>query len=121
MTEACRTMEGQLTTSQMGTEDELAHHPELLSAAAARCGRIILNGVPTGVEVCLSMQHGGPYPACTDSRFTSVGADGIKRFARPLAYQNWPDGLLPEALRDGNPLGLLRTVDDRSTREAVIR
>jgi NADP-dependent aldehyde dehydrogenase len=50
-----------------------------------------------------------------------VGADGIKRFARPIAYQNWPDGLLPEALRDGNPLGLLRTVDDRSTREAVIR
>ena len=121
MTEACRSMEGQLTTTLMGTEDELAHHPELLSAAAARCGRIILNGVPTGVEVCLSMQHGGPYPACTDSRFTSVGADGIKRFARPLAYQNWPDGLLPEALRDGNPLGLLRTVDDRSTREAVIR
>jgi NADP-dependent aldehyde dehydrogenase len=121
MTEACRSMEGQLTTTLMGTEDELAHHPELLSAAAARCGRIILNGVPTGVEVCLAMQHGGPYPACTDSRFTSVGADGIKRFARPIAYQNWPDGLLPEALRDGNPLGLLRTVDDRSTREAVIR
>jgi NADP-dependent aldehyde dehydrogenase len=121
MLEACRSMEGQLTATVMGTEDELAHHPQLLEAVASLCGRIILNGVPTGVEVCLSMQHGGPYPACTDSRFTSVGADGIKRFARPQAYQNWPDALLPEALKDGNPLGLLRTVDDRPAREALSR
>jgi NADP-dependent aldehyde dehydrogenase len=56
------------------------------------------------------MQHGGPYPACTDSRFTSVGADGIRRFARPLAFQNWPDALLPDPLKDGNPLHIARTV-----------
>lgn len=110
MTEACRSMEGQLTTTLLGNEDELAHHPELLSAAASLCGRIILNGVPTGVEVCHSMQHGGPYPACTDSRFTSVGADGIRRFARPQAFQNWPDSLLPEPLKDDNPLNIARMV-----------
>ncbi|MBC7903191.1 MAG: aldehyde dehydrogenase (NADP(+)), partial [Gemmatimonadaceae bacterium] len=67
--------------------------------------------VPTGVEVALSMQHGGPYPASTDSRFTSVGADGIKRFARPLSFQSWPDELLPDELKEGNPLGIARTVD----------
>lgn len=70
---------------------------------------MILNGVPTGVEVCLSMQHGGPFPATTDARFGSVGADAIKRFVRPLAFQNWPDQFLPDALKDSNPLGIWRT------------
>jgi NADP-dependent aldehyde dehydrogenase len=59
------------------------------------------------------MQHGGPFPATTDSRFTSVGADGIKRFARPLAYQNWPDSLLPDELKDENTMGILRTMDGK--------
>jgi alpha-ketoglutaric semialdehyde dehydrogenase len=72
-----------------------------------------LNGVPTGVEVCLSMQHGGPFPATTDSRFTSVGADGIKRFARPICYQNWPDELLPDELKNKNPLKISRTINSR--------
>jgi len=67
--------------------------------------------------VCLSMQHGGPYPATTDSRFTSVGADGIKRFVRPLAFQNWPNELLPDELKDGNPLGIFRMVDGQLARE----
>lgn len=110
MLEACRRLEGQLTATLMGTEEELAQSQELLEAAAAIAGRIILNGVPTGVEVCQAMQHGGPYPACTDSRFTSVGADGIKRFARPQAYQNWPDALLPAALQEANLLKIPRTV-----------
>ena len=70
---------------------------------------MILNGVPTGVEVCLSMQHGGPFPATTDARFGSVGADAIKRFVRPLAFQNWPDQFFSDALKDSNPLGIWRT------------
>jgi NADP-dependent aldehyde dehydrogenase len=76
------------------------------------CGRFILNGVPTGVEVCLSMHHGGPFPATTDSRFTSVGADGIKRFARPISFQNWPNDLLPDELKDENPLKIWRTANN---------
>jgi NADP-dependent aldehyde dehydrogenase len=97
----------------MGTEKDVVENPILLSRLRETCGRLILNGVPTGVEVCLSMQHGGPFPATTDSRFTSVGADGIKRFARPLAYQNWPDSLLPDELKDENTMGILRTMDGK--------
>jgi NADP-dependent aldehyde dehydrogenase len=84
----------------------------LFDAIADKCGRIILNGVPTGVEVCLSMHHGGPFPATTDSRFTSVGADAIKRFARPMSFQNFANHLLPQELQNENPLKILRTVND---------
>jgi alpha-ketoglutaric semialdehyde dehydrogenase len=80
---------------------------------------MILNGVPTGVEVCLSMQHGGPYPATTDARFTSVGADGIKRFARPVAYQSWSNQLLPEELKNANPLNIYRTVNNELTKGKI--
>src|SRR5688500_7493788 len=82
-------MEGQLTTTLMATDDEVKNNSQLLDVLKEICGRFILNGVPTGVEVALAMHHGGPYPATTDSRFTAVGADGIKRFARPVCYQNW--------------------------------
>jgi len=71
------------------------------------------------VEVCLSMQHGGPFPATTDSRFTSVGADGIKRFARPVAWQNWGNDALPDELKNENPLNLWRTVNDELTKEKI--
>jgi len=80
-----------------------------------------MNGVPTGVTVCTAMHHGGPYPATTDSRFTSVGADGIRRFARPLCYQNFSDLLLPDELKDKNPLGIWRRVNDVMTKDEVIR
>jgi len=70
-----------------------------------------LNGVPTGVEVGWGMQHGGPFPATTDSRYTAVGPDAIRRFARPLSFQNFPDKLLPEELKENNPLGIPRIVD----------
>ncbi len=103
-------LEGQLTATFMATPADMNQHPELVEAVKNICGRFVLNGVPTGVEVCLSMQHGGPFPASTDSRFGSVGADAIKRFARPLSFQNWPDELLPEELKEGNPLGLERKV-----------
>jgi NADP-dependent aldehyde dehydrogenase len=119
MLEVARHTEGQLTATLMATETDIRYHEELIEAVKNICGRFILNGVPTGVEVSLSMQHGGPYPATTDSRFTSVGADGIKRFARPICYQNWPDELLPDELKNGNPLGLWRTINNELTKEKI--
>jgi alpha-ketoglutaric semialdehyde dehydrogenase len=119
MLQVAKTLEGQLTASVMGMPQEIAANSELVDLLQQRCGRFILNGVPTGVEVCLSMQHGGPYPASTDSRYTSVGADGIKRFARPITLQNWEDDLLPDALKNSNPLGIWRTVNDQFTREGI--
>lgn len=105
-------IEGQLTATFMATNEDMNSNEELVEAVKNICGRFILNGVPTGVEVCLSMQHGGPFPSTTDSRFGSVGADAIKRFARPVAFQNWPDELLPDELKAANPLGIWRTVNN---------
>ncbi len=111
MIQVAGNLEGQLTSTLMATENDIKNNNELVESVKNICGRFILNGVPTGVEVCLSMQHGGPFPATTDSRFTSVGADGIKRFARPLALQNWSNEMLPDELKDENPLGIWRTVN----------
>ncbi|TWI83834.1 NADP-dependent aldehyde dehydrogenase [Lacibacter cauensis] len=108
-------LEGQLTATLMATENDMLQNDELVEAVKNICGRFILNSVPTGVEVCLSMQHGGPFPATTDSRFTSVGADGIKRFARPIAFQNWSNSLLPDELKNENPLGIIRAVNNIPT------
>ncbi|HET9747083.1 MAG TPA: aldehyde dehydrogenase (NADP(+)) [Chitinophagaceae bacterium] len=116
MVEVAKHLEGQLTSTLMATENDIRDNDELVEAVKNICGRFILNGVPTGVEVCLSMQHGGPFPATTDSRFTSVGADGIKRFARPICFQNWPDELLPDELKDENPLGIWRTINNELTK-----
>jgi NADP-dependent aldehyde dehydrogenase len=113
MVSVAKHLEGQLTTTLMATESDIRNHGDLIDFVRNMCGRFILNGVPTGVEVCLSMQHGGPFPATTDSRFTSVGADGIKRFARPICYQNWPDELLPDELKNKNPLKISRTINSR--------
>jgi len=112
MTEVAKHLEGQLTSTLMATDNDVRNNDELIEAVKNICGRFILNGVPTGVEVCLSMHHGGPFPATTDSRFTSVGADGIKRFARPIAFQNWSNDLLPDELKDENPLKIWRTVNN---------
>ena len=76
-----------------------------------KAGRLIINGYPTGVEVCPAMNHGGPYPATTDVRFTSVGTAALYRFVRPICYQDFPPALLPDALKDENPLGLSRLVN----------
>jgi 2,5-dioxopentanoate dehydrogenase len=119
MQEIAEKLEGQLTATLMATEEEAAAEPALIAALQAICGRLIFNGVPTGVEVALSMHHGGPYPASTDSRFTSVGADGIRRFSRPLSFQNCPDALLPPELQNKNPLGLWRTVNDELTQREI--
>jgi 2,5-dioxopentanoate dehydrogenase len=113
-------MEGQLTTTLMATAEEVKNNSELVNTLQDLCGRFILNGVPTGVEVALAMHHGGPYPATTDSRFTAVGADGIKRFARPVCYQNWVNELLPEELKNENSLGLWRTVNNAFTKMPIV-
>ena len=112
-------IEGQLTCSLIATEDEVKNNLELIETLKDKCGRFVVNGVPTGVEVALSMHHGGPYPATTDSRFTSVGADGIKRFARPICFQNWNNELLPVELKNENPLKLWRTVNNELTKNPL--
>ncbi|HMU09574.1 MAG TPA: aldehyde dehydrogenase (NADP(+)) [Ferruginibacter sp.] len=119
MIEVAKHLEGQLTSTLMATDADIKQNDELVEAVKNICGRFILNSVPTGVEVCLSMQHGGPFPASSDSRFTSVGADGIKRFARPIAFQNWSNELLPDELKNENPLGIWRAVNNELTKSPL--
>ncbi|HMQ60961.1 MAG TPA: aldehyde dehydrogenase (NADP(+)) [Flavilitoribacter sp.] len=111
LTNAVTALSGQLTASIWGETGELNRHTGLIDVLQSKVGRLIFNGMPTGVEVCHAMQHGGPYPATTDSRFTSVGTTSIKRFARPVAYQDCPDEILPAELKQDNPLGIWRTLD----------
>lgn len=108
---------GQLTTSLMGTDKDFADHASLLDIAPSIAGRVVFNGVPTGVEVCPSMVHGGPFPASTDSRFTAVGINGVKRWVRPVCYQNCPDALLPDELKASNPLQIWRLVNNEWTKQ----
>lgn len=112
-------MEGQLATTLIATDEEVKNNGELVETLKEICGRFILNGVPTGVEVALAMHHGGPFPATSDSRFTAVGADGIKRFARPVSFQNWSNDLLPEELKNENPLKIWRTVNGQLTNKPI--
>jgi NADP-dependent aldehyde dehydrogenase len=109
--EVTRHVEGQLTATIHATAADRALAGRLMPILERKAGRILFNGFPTGVEVCHSMVHGGPFPATSDSRTTSVGATAIERFLRPVCYQDVPAELLPEALRDENPLGLTRMVD----------
>ncbi|HEY8687871.1 MAG TPA: aldehyde dehydrogenase family protein, partial [Chitinophagaceae bacterium] len=119
MVEVTKNLEGQLTSTLMATENDIHNNDELVESVKNICGRFILNNVPTGVEVCLSMHHGGPFPASTDSRFTSVGADGIKRFARPVCFQNWSNDLLPDELKNENSSGIWRTINNELTKSAL--
>ena len=106
-----RHLEGQLTATVHAVESDHALAGALLPLLERKVGRILFNGFPTGVEVSYAMVHGGPFPATSDARSTSVGATAIERFLRPVCYQDVPAGLLPDALKDGNPLGLVRLVD----------
>ena len=119
MLQVANKLEGQLTATLMATENDIRIHDKLVDAVQNICGRFILNSVPTGVEVCLSMHHGGPFPSTTDSRFGSVGADAIKRFARPLCFQNWSNDLLPVELQNENPVGIWRTTNNEITKNPV--
>ena len=111
LTEAVAKIPGQLTATIIGEEDELNVHADFIKLVIEKAGRVIINGAPTGVEVCPAMHHGGPFPSTTDSRFTSVGTDAIKRFVRPVSFQNFPNSLLPAELKKENPLEIWRMVD----------
>jgi alpha-ketoglutaric semialdehyde dehydrogenase len=110
-------LHGQLTATLMAAPGELAQYAALIDVLTEKTGRLILNGVPTGVEVCSSMQHGGPFPSTNDSRFTSVGTKAIYRFARPIAWQDWEDALLPAELQASNPLKIWRSIDQVLTKD----
>ncbi|HEU5079682.1 MAG TPA: aldehyde dehydrogenase (NADP(+)) [Opitutaceae bacterium] len=112
-------LEGQLTATVHEANSELAAHAALLHVLERKVGRMLINGFPTGVEVSPAMQHGGPFPAASDPRFTSVGTAALLRFARPICYQGFPDALLPEALKNSNPRKLLRMVNGQPTRESI--
>ncbi|MBB5350323.1 NADP-dependent aldehyde dehydrogenase [Haloferula luteola] len=108
-TEAIRALEGQLTCTLHATPEELSEEKELVAALRGRCGRLLFGGFPTGVEVCPSMVHGGPFPATSDGRSSSVGTLAIGRFCRQVAWQSFPDAALPAELQEANPLGIRRT------------
>ena len=110
-------IQGQLTGTIIGEKDEIYQNKDLIDLIGSRVGRIIFDGVPTGVEVCPSMLHGGPYPATTDSRFTAVGTNSIQRWVRPFSFQDFPDELLPDELKNNNPLNIKRTVNGVITRK----
>ncbi|MFT4155214.1 aldehyde dehydrogenase (NADP(+)) [Parafilimonas sp.] len=114
-----QSLNGQLTSGIMATEKDVADYTDVIEWQHTLAGRILLNNAPTGVEVCASMVHGGPYPATTDARFTSVGTTAIKRWVRPIALQNFFDAMLPDELKNDNPLGILRLIDNVYTRDAV--
>jgi alpha-ketoglutaric semialdehyde dehydrogenase len=119
LTQAWKLLQGQLTTTFMADEQDRELVREMLSDATLIAGRVVFNGAPTGVEVGNATVHGGPYPATTDNRFTSVGMDAIRRWARPVCLQDCPQDLLPPALRDANPLGILRKLNGIFSRDAV--
>lgn len=112
-------LEGQLTGTLLGNADELGQKTEIVDALKEKVGRLIRNSVPTGVEVCAAMHHGGPFPSTTDSKYTSVGVSAIKRWVRPVAFQNWPLALLPEELKNDNPLNIHRIVNGIHTSNKI--
>ncbi|MCG2616218.1 aldehyde dehydrogenase (NADP(+)) [Terrimonas sp. NA20] len=119
MLDIASNLSGHLTATVHGTESELAQYGELISILEQKAGRVVINGFPTGVEVCSAMVHGGPFPATTDSRSTSVGTAAIYRFTRPVSYQQMPQALLPEELRDKNSLKILRLVNGKRTENDI--
>ncbi|CAN5894834.1 aldehyde dehydrogenase (NADP(+)) [soil metagenome] len=110
-------LEGQLTATLHGTEEDLRTYERLVRVLERKVGRLVFNGFPTGIEVCAAMHHGGPYPATTDPHFTSIGTASIHRFVRPVCYQGFPDAALPEELRNRNARGIWRLVDDQFTKD----
>jgi NADP-dependent aldehyde dehydrogenase len=114
--EIARSLEGQLTATIHGTDQDLRDFADLVAILETKAGRLVFNAFPTGVEVCHAMVHGGPYPSTSDGRSTSVGTRAIFRFTRPVCYQGFPDQALPAELKDANPLGILRMVDGQTSR-----
>jgi NADP-dependent aldehyde dehydrogenase len=104
-------LQGHLTATVHGDDDDFLAHAGIVEGLRAKVGRLIANGVPTGVEVCAAMVHGGPWPAASDARFSAVGTTSILRWVRPVCWQDWPPELLPPELRDDNPRRIRRLVD----------
>lgn len=117
--EAARNLEGHLTATVHGTNKDFEGYKELFDILEKKVGRVVVNGYPTGVEVCHSMVHGGPYPSTTASQSTSVGTNAINRFARPVCFQDYPEFLLPDALNNDNPLDIWRMVDGQLTKSGI--
>ena len=111
-----RSLEGHLTATIHGTEEDLREFADLVAILENKVGRLVFNGFPTGVEVTHAMVHGGPYPSTSDGRSTSVGSQAIFRFTRLVCYQGFPESALPDALTDGNPLGIWRMIDGEISR-----
>ena len=117
--EAARNLEGHLTATIFGTPKDFVEYQELFAVLELKVGRIVINSYPTGVEVCPSMVHGGPYPATTASQSTSVGTGAIKRFVRPVCFQDYPNELLPEALKNENSGNIWRLVNGDLTKSKL--
>ncbi|MCG9792030.1 aldehyde dehydrogenase (NADP(+)) [Flavobacterium algicola] len=116
---AARQLEGHLTATVHGTLNDLENYKDLLDILQLKVGRILINGYPTGVEVCHAMVHGGPYPATTAPNSTSVGTQAIKRFVRPVCFQDYPSFLLPNALKNENPDAIMRFVDGAFSDQSI--
>ena len=120
MKQVIASLKGQLTATIFSDRDDNGNkQKEITSALLEKCGRLLFNGVPTGVEVCAAMQHGGPYPASSDSRFTSVGVSAIKRFVRPVSFQDFPENALPDELKNNNPLNIWRFTNNQWTKDKI--
>jgi NADP-dependent aldehyde dehydrogenase len=117
MLEIARGLQGHLTATIHGTDEDLREYRELVEILEQKAGRLVFNGFPTGVEVGHAIVHGGPYPATSDGQSTSVGSQAIYRFARPVCFQNFPSAELPEELKDGNPMGIWRLKDGALTKD----
>lgn len=114
-----QSLKGQLTSTMVASRADVQAYADVMEWQHRLAGRVILNNPPTGVEVCASMVHGGPYPATTDARFTSVGSTAIKRWVRPVCLQNFDEEMLPDALKNNNPFGILRLVNNQYTRDPI--
>lgn len=120
LTRVLHSLEGQLTGTVLSSDEgEMQNFSESIDALKSKVGRLIYNNVPTGVDVSPAMTHGGPFPATSDSKFTSVGLTAVKRWVRPVTYQDWPNSILPEELKDENPLGILRTINNKISKDRV--
>lgn len=115
-----KNLSGHLTATVHGTEKDIMDNKDLIDMLEQKVGRLVINGFPTGVEVCHAMVHGGPYPSTTDGRSTSVGTAAIHRFTRPVCYQGMPNALLPSELKDENPLQLWRLINGKRTQHSVM-
>jgi len=117
--QAIAQLEGQLVGTIHGSEAEVEKNASLVRALEGRCGRLVFNSFPTGVDVSHAIVHGGPYPATSDGRSSSVGTLAIDRFCRPVAWQGFPASQLPAELQNENPLGIWRMIDGERKRDAI--